>query len=71
MGRRSGRLTIGAGSTHHVTPGMMITEEDAEQLLADEVEEVWRSLQPLVKVPLNDNQWAALISFTHNIGITL
>jgi lysozyme len=50
---------------------MMITEEDAEQLLADEVEEVWRSLQPLVKVPLNDNQWAALISFTHNIGITL
>jgi lysozyme len=66
----AGRLTIGAGSTHHVTPGMTITKEDAERLLADEVEEVWRSLQSCVKVSLNDNQWAALISFTHNIGIT-
>ncbi len=66
----AGRLTIGYGSTHQVTAGMTITEEEAEQLLADEVEEVWRSLQSCVKVSLSDNQWAALISFTHNIGVT-
>jgi lysozyme len=61
--------TIGYGHTRTVRAGMKITAPEAEQLLDDDVRLVERAVQRLVTVPLNDNQFAALVSFAFNIGI--
>ena len=66
----AGILTIGWGSTRNVAPGMEITNEEAQAMLEAEAKDVEADLRACVKVPLKENQWAALISFTYNIGIT-
>lgn len=64
-----GVLTIGYGSTgKHVKPGMRISEEQAERLLMDDLDRFEKRVASLVKVPLNDNQFAALVSFDFNTG---
>lgn len=64
-----GVLTIGYGSTgKHVKPGMRISEAQAERLLMDDLDRFERRVASLVKVPLNDNQFAALVSFDFNTG---
>ncbi len=60
--------TIGYGHTRSVQAGMRITPAQADQLLEDDLRIVSSSLQRLVTVPLNDNQFAALTSFTFNVG---
>lgn len=45
-----------------------ISEEEAETLLADDVQIAERAVLRLVKVPLTDNQFNALVSFTFNLG---
>lgn len=67
--------TIGWGHTgslsgSKVKRGMVITKEQAEQFMKDDLLQVWRNLQPLVKRELNANQWAALISFSGNVKWT-
>lgn len=67
--------TIGWGHTgslsgSKVRRGMVITKEQAEQFMKDDLLQVWRNLQPLIKVDLNANQWAALISFSGNVKWT-
>lgn len=63
-------LTIGYGSTGpHVKPGMRITEFRAESLLKDDLDRFERAVEKLVKVPLTDNQFAALVSFAFNVGV--
>ena len=65
----AGVLTIGYGSTgDHVYPGQVITEPEAEELLR---KDLWRfedCVSNAVKVPLTDNEYAALVSFTFNVG---
>jgi lysozyme len=64
-----GKLTIGYGSTgSHVRPGATITEDQAEALLMKDLDRFERAVEKLVKVPLNDNQFAALVSFAFNVG---
>lgn len=64
-----GTLTIGYGSTGaHVRPGMSITENEAEALLRDDLDRFERAVDRLVKVPLTDNQFAALVAFAFNVG---
>lgn len=64
-----GVLTIGYGSTgKHVKPGMRISEAQAEKLLMDDLDRFERRVASLAKVPLNDNQFAALVSFDFNTG---
>lgn len=46
----------------------MITAEQAEWLLDDDVRLTAREVERLVTVPLNDNQFAALVCFTFNVG---
>lgn len=61
--------TIGYGSTGaHVRPGMKISQDHAEQLLLDDLDRFERAVERLVKVPLKDNQFAALVSFAFNVG---
>jgi lysozyme len=62
-------LTIGYGSTgQHVRPGMKITEEQAEALLKKDLDRFEARVENYVRVPLSDNQFAALVSFDFNTG---
>lgn len=64
-----GVLTIGYGSTgSHVSAGMIITKEQAEQLLKKDLERFEKGVSELVRVSLNQNQFDALVSFSFNLG---
>ncbi|NOV20955.1 lysozyme [Ensifer adhaerens] len=65
--------TIGYGHTSAagapvVKPGMVITEARAEEILRADLAVFEGRVERLVKVPLNDNQHAALVSFGFNTG---
>lgn len=65
--------TIGYGSTGlHVMPGLVITKAEALDMLREDIGHAARKLQgvvnPDVLASLSDNQYAALLSFTFNLG---
>jgi lysozyme len=60
--------TIGFGHTAGVYPGQVITREQADELLRGDVAWAEDAVNKYVKVPLNDNQFDALVSFTFNCG---
>lgn len=65
----SGVITIGYGSTGpHVYSGQKITQEEAEALLRQDVARFERAVNDLVTVPLTQNEFDALVSFTFNCG---
>lgn len=65
----AGVWTIGYGSTgKHVKPGMVITQAQADELLKEDLARFERRVELAVKVPLTDNQFAALVSFAFNVG---
>lgn len=64
----AGVWTIGYGHTGDVKPGMTVTDQEAEDLLANDLEEAGQDVLKLVKIPLNENQFAALVSFVFNVG---
>ncbi|GAB4381785.1 MAG: hypothetical protein Kow00121_41080 [Elainellaceae cyanobacterium] len=63
-----GIWTIGYGTTSGVRPGMTITEAQAEAFLRRDLARFERAVQDLVNVPLTDDQFSALVSFTYNVG---
>ena len=68
-----GIWTIGYGHTNEagppkVTPDLTLTREEGEALLRKDLRQYQASVEKLVKVPLNDNQYGALVSFTYNLG---
>jgi lysozyme len=70
---QAGYDTIGYG--HKLLPSELqqyqngITEADARQLLAQDVGVAERAVNRLVSVPLTQNQFDALVSFTYNAGV--
>ncbi|CAH1661578.1 Lysozyme [Hyphomicrobiales bacterium] len=69
----AGILTIGYGHTSaagtpQVTAGMVITEATAEDILRRDLAKFEQRVVRLVKAPLTDNQFAALVSFDFNTG---
>lgn len=65
----AGVLTIGYGHTGaDVKEGQTITQEQAEKLLRSDLVVHCNNVSGLVKVPLNQNQFDALVSFEYNIG---
>eukprot|EP01094_Clydonella_sp_ATCC50884_P015965 TRINITY_DN26640_c0_g1_i1.p1 TRINITY_DN26640_c0_g1~~TRINITY_DN26640_c0_g1_i1.p1 ORF type:complete len:278 (-),score=47.07 TRINITY_DN26640_c0_g1_i1:116-871(-) len=68
----AGYGTIGYG--HLVTssdpygPGSCISKAEGEQLLLQDVKSAEDCVNKYVKVPLNDNQFSALVDFTFNLG---
>lgn len=61
--------TIGYGHTgSDVHAGMKITKEQAEKLFAIDIQIHENNINKLVKVPLTQNQFDALVSFEFNIG---
>lgn len=59
--------TIGWGHTKGVKKGMKITEEQAEELLREDMQEAIDVVDKL-GVDLSENQYNALVSFVFNIG---
>ena len=60
--------TIGYGHTKFVAEGDTCTLEQAEQWLDEDILECVECLKRNVSVPLNQNQFDALISFVFNVG---
>lgn len=65
----AGVLTIGYGHTGGVQKGDRITEKKAEELLQDDLKKFENGVLRLVRVPLNQNQFDALVSFAFNLGV--
>lgn len=63
-----GVWTIGYGHTGGVKPGQHITEEEAEELFREDLGKFETMVEAGVSVLLNDNQFAALVSFAFNVG---
>lgn len=64
----AGILTIGFGHTRGVKEGDHITQAQAERYLRGDLVGVEHDVQRLVKVPLTQGQYDALVSFTFNCG---
>ena len=65
----AGVLTIGYGHTgSDVSNGMVISQEKAENMLKMDLVVHCNNVTKLVKVPLNQNQFDALVSFEYNVG---
>ena len=69
-----GVWTIGYGTTRingqPVKAGTTITEDQALQLVKQEVNKLWSQIESITKVNLNDNQMNALIDFAYNLGFS-
>lgn len=68
-----GIMTIGYGWTHRINgeairEGMIITQQKAEELLSEGIKPFEQAVSKWVNVPLNQNQFNALVSFTYNLG---
>lgn len=64
----AGIPTIGYGHTKGVALGMRISQQQAEDFLEEDLVGPQREVERSVKVPLTDNQFGALVSFTFNLG---
>ncbi|MFM2313731.1 MAG: hypothetical protein RLZZ04_3007 [Cyanobacteriota bacterium] len=65
----AGVWTIGYGHTQTAKPGMMISHLDAEALLKKDLSRYEDAVTRLVKVPLTQGQYDALVSFAFNCGV--
>lgn len=65
----AGVWTIGYGHTETAGPDQHISEREAEELLRHDLDPRERAVQQLSNVPLNQNEFDALVSFVFNVGI--
>jgi lysozyme len=63
-----GTWTIGYGHTGGVQPGQTCTQEQADEWLQIDIQGAVRTVQTLVKVPLTQDEFNALVDFVFNIG---
>ncbi len=64
-----GVWTIGYGHTQDVTPeSPPVMEEEAEEFLREDLADAQDAVGRLVHVPLNDDQYSALVSLVYNTG---
>lgn len=64
----AGVWTIGYGHTETAGPNQKISEREAEELLRRDLGPRERSIEQLVGVALNQNEFDALVSFVFNVG---
>ena len=65
-----GVWTIGYGHTKGVHEGMVITQEQAQQMLLDELKEYEGYVEDMVEVELTQEQFDALVVWVYNLGPT-
>jgi lysozyme len=65
----NGIWTIGYGNTHEVHSGDHISEQAAEEQLRAYLQALGITIIKACRVPLNNNQYSALLSFVYNVGI--
>lgn len=63
-----GVWTVGYGHTATAKPGQTITRQQAEALLLSDLKDKENAVKALVKVPLTQNEFDALVSLVFNIG---
>ena len=63
-------MTIGYGHTKDVKEGDKINQDEAEHLLQEEMPEYEGYINDMVKVPLKQNQFDALVCWVYNLGPT-
>lgn len=63
-----GVWTIGYGHTRTAGPGQRITNAEATALLREDVANFENAVTRAVRVPITENQFAALVSFAYNVG---
>lgn len=63
-----GIWTIGYGHIKGVKQGDVISVEQADQFLTEDLEEAEGWVNFVVEVPVNYNEFSALVSFTYNVG---
>ena len=64
-----GTLTIGYGHVTGVTVGQVISQEQANNMLKSDLKKYEKYVSDHVKIPLNENQFSALVSFCYNCGV--
>lgn len=70
----AGVWTIGVGHTSaagppKVSPGMVISPQEADRILRADVADIDNDMSWLIKVELTQNQWDAIASWTFNCGV--
>lgn len=65
----AGVWTIGYGHTAGVYEGMAISQAQADNMLKSDMKKYEKYVTDNVKLPLNENQFSALVSFCYNCGV--
>ena len=65
----AGVWTIGYGHTGDVEEGQSVTEEEAEELLLQDVAFAEDAVNSLVEVELSQQMFDALVCFVYNVGV--
>jgi lysozyme len=68
-GMDDGKWTCGWGCTEGVTGETVWTRAQAEDAFARELSKFQAAVNKLVTVPINQNQFDSLVSFSYNVGI--
>lgn len=61
--------TIYCGLTKGVSKGMVVSHEEGDRMFQKELAVYEDAVERLITVPLNQNQFDALVSFTYNCGV--
>lgn len=65
---QKGVWTIGWGCTRDVVEGLTIDQAEADFRLMNDVRSVSGRVMSLVKAPITDNQFTAMVCFAYNVG---
>ena len=65
----AGVWTIGYGHTAGVKPGDYVSRERGEEMLREDLKYYEDAVNDLITVPLVQNEFDALVSFTYNLGV--
>ena len=62
----AGIWTIGYGHTKEVTPGLVVSKEQAEEFLLEDLKDKQNTMAQMIQVPVTKGQFIALLSFYFN-----
>lgn len=66
----AGIWTIGYGHTEDVVPGLVISKEQAEEFLLEDLRNKQDVMAEMIHVPVTEGQFIALLSFYFNVRLS-